>query len=126
MSFPIICAGSFAGSVAVTLLTRPVEGETLVGFYRTVRPFGAWGPVRREASLSPQAQRDPAESAPRALLNVALAMAAVTGLYLAPMYLIGHWYIRAGVWLAAALVAIGILAVTWYRYLPAPGRDAAG
>jgi Na+/proline symporter len=126
VSFPIICAGSLAGSVAVTLLTRPVDRATLIRFFRTVRPFGAWGPIRREANLSPQAQRDPAESAPRALLNVALAMAAVTGLYLAPMYLIGHWYIRAGVWLAVALVAIGILAVTWYRYLPAPGQDAAG
>jgi len=46
-------------------------------------------------------------------------MAAITGLYLGPMYLVGHWYVRAGVWLGVASAAIGVLAVTWYRNLPA-------
>jgi SSS family transporter len=31
--------------IVVTLLTRPVHPDTLAGFYRRVRPGGAWGPV---------------------------------------------------------------------------------
>lgn len=119
VSFPIICAGSLAGSVAVTLLTRPVDTPILVRFYRKVRPFGAWSLVRREANLPPEAHRDPAESPHRAVLNVALAMLAITGLYLGLMYLVGHWYTRAAVWLGSAAVAVGVLAITWYRHLPA-------
>jgi len=119
VSFPVICAGSLAASVAVTLVTRPVAGSVLVAFYRTVRPFGAWGPVRRQANLPPEAERDPAESAGRAILNVVLAMAAVTGLYLGPMYLVGHWYGRAAGWLGVAAAAGVALAFTWYRHLPA-------
>lgn len=126
VSFPIICVGSLVGSVTVTLLTRPVERPTLVRFYRNVRPFGAWGPVRRQANLLPQAQRDPAESPRRALLNVAVAMLAVTGLYLGPMYLIGHWYVRAGAWLGVAAAAISVLAITWYRHLPAADEASTG
>jgi len=126
VSFPIICAGSLAGSVAVTLLTRPVAEGILVAFYRSVRPFGAWGPVRRKANLSTEAQRDPAESPRRAILNVIVAMVAVTGLYLGPMYLVGHWYARAALWLGAAAAAIGVLAVTWYRCLPASDKGATG
>ena len=40
------------------------------------------------------------------------------GLYLFPMYLVGHWYGKALVWLSVALAAIVILSFTWYRYLP--------
>jgi len=122
--FPIICAGSLAGSLAVTLLTRPVAEAVLVRFYRSVRPFGAWRPVRRLANLSAEEARAPSEIAGRAVLNVVLAMVAVTDLYLGPMYLVGHWYARAGVWLGAAAAAIVALAFTWYRYLP-PAEERA-
>jgi SSS family solute:Na+ symporter len=126
VSFPIICVGSLAGSVAVTLLTRPVAEPILVTFYQSVRPFGAWGPVRRETNLPLEAQRDPSESPRRAIVNVLVAMVAITGLYLGPMYLVGHWYARAGVWLGAAAAAIGVLTVTWYRHLPAADKASAG
>jgi Na+/proline symporter len=39
----------FALTVLITFLTRPADIETLVRFYAKVRPFGVWGPVRREA-----------------------------------------------------------------------------
>lgn len=41
--------------VPVTFLTRPVPQEKLVEFYRKVRPWGAWGPVPREAGVAPAA-----------------------------------------------------------------------
>ncbi len=117
--FPPIVAGSLLATVAGTLLTPAVPVESLAAFYRNVRPFGLWGPVRAVAGLSPAETSDPRESASRALLNTLLGMVAVTGLYLAPMYLVGHWHGRALACLAAAAAAMTALVFTWYRYLPA-------
>ena len=118
VTFPLICAGSLAASVGVTLATAPVSGSVLVRFYRTVRPFGAWGPVKQEAHLSDQELAAPSERPSFSILNCALAMVAITALYLFPMYLVGHWHGHAAVCLGAALAAIAVLAVTWYRNLP--------
>jgi Na+/proline symporter len=49
----ITVAGSTVVWVLVTLLTRPVEMERLVEFYRKVRPYGAWGPVAARAGVAP-------------------------------------------------------------------------
>ena len=118
VSFPLICAGSLVASVAATLLTQPVAESVLVAFYRTVRPFGAWGPVRDRSGLTPEELAAPSESAWRAVGNVLLGMVAVTGLYLFPMYLVGHWHVRAAVCFAVAAAAIAGLVFTWYRHLP--------
>ena len=119
VAFPIICGGSLLASIVGTLVTRPVEQPTLVTFYRTVRPFGCWRPIREQAGLSPEELAKPSESAWRAVLNVVLAMVAVTGLYLFPMYLVGHWHGTAAICLAFAVAAIAALVFTWYRHLPA-------
>ena len=44
-SFPIILVVSTLGSIAGSLLTPPDDEEVLKSFYRTVRPWGLWGPV---------------------------------------------------------------------------------
>ena len=116
--FPPICLGSLAASIIVTLATRPVPDDILDAFFARVRPFGHWGPVRRRAPEPADSRVGTAESAWRALLNTALGIVAVTGCYLAPMFLVGHWHIRALICAGAALVAVAILAVTWYPYLP--------
>ena len=48
-SFPLILGLSMAASVIGSLLTPPESEETLLDFYRSVRPWGFWGPVRRKA-----------------------------------------------------------------------------
>ena len=121
--FPTICAGSLAASVFVTLITPAVDEATIISFYASIRPFGFWRPVRAKAGLSPQALASPSESPWRAVLNTCLGMVAIIGYYLFPMYLVGHWHVRAMVWLATAVVATLALAVTWYPYLPQPGEE---
>ena len=119
--FPPICIGSLLASVIAALVTRPVAERVLIAFYRTVRPFGFWKPVRARAQISSDILGDTSESALRAVVNTCLGIVAITGYYLFPMYLVGHWHARAAVWLGAALLATGILAVTWYRHLPQKG-----
>ncbi len=45
-SFPIILALSLIGCLAGTLATAPDDRAVLKDFYRRVRPWGFWGPIR--------------------------------------------------------------------------------
>jgi hypothetical protein len=90
----------------------------LVMFYRNVRPFGFWGPIRQAAALSDAERTDPAESPALAILNTALGAVAILGAYLAPMYLVGHWHREAALAFGIAAAAVGLLYFTWYRTLP--------
>lgn len=119
VSFPLVSIVSIVGCLAGTWLTRPTDEAVLVSFYRTVRPFGFWGPIRRQSELSPQQLSDPAESVAAAILNVLLAAAMILGAYLGPMYLVGHWNQQAAIWLGVAAAAAVVLYFTWYRNLPA-------
>jgi Na+/proline symporter len=122
-TFPAICLASLLVSIIASLATQPVDRNILVGFYKSVRPFGLWKPVaaldeNRESKIENR------EGVSRTVVNVVLAMLAITGLYLFPMYLVGHWYLRSMLWLVLAGAAIVALKYTWYRSLPAPGNDA--
>jgi hypothetical protein len=52
------------------------------------------------------------------VLNVVVASVAVIGVYLGPMYLVGHWHVEALISFGAAAAAIVVLYFTWYRKLP--------
>lgn len=116
--FPSICVASLLASVIGSLATRPVDQGTSISFYRLVRPFGFWGPIRSQAALSAKELASKSENVPLTILNVILGMVAICGLYLFPMYLVGHWYAKSIVWLGVAVAAVATLALTWYRNLP--------
>lgn len=118
VTFPSICIISLLGCLLGTSLTRPTDEAILVSFFRTVRPFGAWGPIPSKTGLTKAELRDPAESMWLTAINVVLASVVVIGAYLAPMYLVGHWYSGALACFAAALTAAIVLYFTWYRNLP--------
>ncbi len=123
VTFPVICAASLAASIIGSLATRSVSQDVSISFYRSVRPFGLWGPVRKQAELSAQEPASKSDNVPLTILNVVLAMVAICGLYLSPMYLVGHWYARSMMSLAVAIAAIAVLGFTWYPNLPA-GRSS--
>ena len=120
--FPLICTASLAASIAVSLATRATDEAILVSFYKSVRPFGLWKPIAVKAGLSAKELTPSSESMSRTIVNVLLAMLAITGLYLFPMYLVGHWYLYSAIWLGLATVAVFALKYTWYRFLPLPGK----
>jgi len=117
-TFPALCAISLVACLVGTFATRPTDESILTSFYQRVRPFGAWGPVRSGAGLSPAELAQASESPWLAVLNVVLAGAVILGLYLSPMYLVGHWYQHAAIWFTVAVVGTIVLCVTWYRNLP--------
>ncbi len=121
--FPSICGASLLVAIVASLASRPVDSEVLIHFYKSVRPFGLWGPIRGQADLSVQERSLKSESVSLTLLNVLVGMAAICGLYLFPMYLVGHWYSSSLLWFAIAASAIITLRYTWYPNLPAPDES---
>ena len=116
--FPLIVAASLLLSVLGSLVTSPVATGVLVCFYRSVRPFGLWRPIREAARLSVEERNSKTESVWVAVLNVLLGMIAIASFYLFPMYLVGRWYRTALLFLGIGLAAVFILRFTWYRNLP--------
>jgi SSS family solute:Na+ symporter len=115
--FPLVVSGSLLMSILGSLLTRPVDDSVLEEFFRSVRPWGAWGPVKKAAGLSSAELSIRSEKAPLGLLNVLLGMAAIGGLYLFPMFLVGRWYGSAAAAFGASAAAVTVLYFTWYRNL---------
>lgn len=118
ITFPALCLISLAASLLGTYIAKPTDVGVLVTFYRNVRPFGWWGPVRDCAGLSPEELRDPGENSSYAIANVVLACLAIFGAYVAPMYLVGHWHTSALAWGLASVAAMAVLKFTWYDHLP--------
>ncbi|MDP2496728.1 MAG: sodium:solute symporter family protein [Candidatus Palauibacterales bacterium] len=90
--------------LAVTFLTEPEDEETLVSFYRRVRPGGrGWAPVARAAGLEP-------EPIPGGMMNWANWLAGVVGVYSVLFgtgkALFGEWG-AAALWLAAGAISLG-------------------
>lgn len=125
LTFPLLCLGSIVSCIAGSLLTAPVDRETLHEFYISVRPFGAWGPIRDEIGkedLSEGSQTS--ESLGLGVVNALLGILLVTGLYLFPCYIVGHWYVQAFVWMSIVTGSLVALYFTWYRNLPDPEEVA--
>ena len=116
--FPLVVTGSMLMSVLGSLWTKPVESGVLEKFFLSVRPWGAWGPVKKNALPSTEGKTYRSESASLGVLNVFLGMAAISGLYLCPMYLVGRWYGPAAAAFAVSSVSVVALYFTWYRNLP--------
>jgi len=75
----------------------------------------------RNGRIPPSSQKRPLitnDPKPRiSLLNCLLGMIAIASLYVAPMYLVGHWYLYAVICGAAGLTAIAALKFTWFDKL---------
>ncbi len=116
-SFPFILAVAFAGCILGSLLTRPQKDETLMKFYRNVRPWGFWGPVK-EKVMAEDPDFVPNNNFSRDMVNVAVGLLWQTALVALPIYIVireatGAWIV-AGVLLVTSL----ILKKNWYDKLP--------
>lgn len=101
----------------IGLIVKPTDKQILVSFYSRIRPFGFWGPVRREAiaqGLVKASDREPMWDAINGLIVPVFQFM----IALLPFYLfLRKW---PQFWMAAGLLAIVtiILYFTWYKNLP--------
>jgi len=119
-AFLMILGVSFAASILVCLFTAPESDEILERFYRTVRPWGFWGPVFRKClAKDPLFQKN--HDFTRDIFNIAVGLVWQTSLVTAPIYLvIQHW---KEMWISLGVCAVTslILKFSWYDKL-GPGE----
>ncbi|MCA8960635.1 MAG: Na+:solute symporter [Planctomycetes bacterium] len=100
----VVGCSLFASLLAIALLPKP-NPERLVDFYRRVRPFGAWGPVR---ALAPDVERDPHARA--ALVGIVGGLALVFGALFGSGCLLLE---RPGALPAAIVTVVGAIVTSW-------------
>jgi hypothetical protein len=116
--FPHLLGLSLVGCIAGTYLTRPTDLETLESFYRQVRPWGVWGPIRRRVEAEDpdfRANRD----FKRDMANVLVGTIWQTALVAAPFYLVLRDWTGTAVGMLVAAGAMLFLKKNWYDRLPA-------
>jgi SSS family solute:Na+ symporter len=105
-------------TLIVSAFCKPADMDVLVKFYSRIRPFGFWGPVRREAvrrGLVPDKDRMPRID----LLNGFVTAVFQFSLACIPFYALLRRWPQLAVWTAVAASVAVILYFTWYKNLPA-------
>ncbi len=127
-AFPLILGNSTAGCVAGSLLTEPEEDETLISFYKSVRPWGWWGPVHEKVvRQDPSFRRN--TNFRRDAVNCVVAIIWQIPLWAIPVYAVFRDFRALWIAIGVLLVTSFILKRNWLDKLeddplPAPGRPA--
>lgn len=124
-TFPVILAFSIIGCLLGTLLSKPEDDAILMRFYKTVRPWGAWGPIR-EKVLREDPAFQPNQDFGRDCANVMIGIVWQLCLTALPIFLVLRNWPWAGVVFGTLAVATAILKFTWYDKLEkAPATASA-
>ncbi len=123
--FPFIFGVSVIGCLLGTLLSKPEEDAVLKHFYKTVNPWGAWGPIRDKV-MQEDPTFQPNRNFRRDTTNVLVGIVWQLCLTALPIYLVlRHWSWVGGI-AATLLVTTLIIKFNWYDKLekaPKPGPD---
>ncbi|MFC1689997.1 sodium:solute symporter family protein [Pseudomonadota bacterium] len=121
--FPLLLVFSAVASVVASYLTQPEDPEILKEFYRTVRPWGFWGPVSKLV-LAEDPDFRVNQDFGRDMFNVAVGIIAQTCLVAAPIFLVTRENGSLGTTLLVFGVSALILKKTWYDKLDKTPADA--
>jgi Na+/proline symporter len=128
-SFPAIFICSTAGCLLGTFLTPPDEESVLVNFYKTVRPWGAWGPIRERVMREDQSFQ-PNRDCARDWVNVTVGTVWQLCLVTMPIYLVMRTW--PAFWLSMGIIVITsvFLKLCWYdrleKEVPVPCEGLEG
>ena len=115
-TFPIILVLSIAGCLLGTFLSKPDDEETLLKFYKNVRPWGFWGPIRAKA-MGEDALFKPNLDFGRDCFNVVVGIVWQMTLVTLPIYLVlRRWDWVGGIFALLAGTSV-ILKFNWYDKL---------
>jgi hypothetical protein len=127
--FPFILGCSAFGCFAGTLLTKPEDEEVLKKFYKTVNPWGFWGPIR-EKVMAEDPNFKPNFNFAHDMINVAVGIVWQLCLVTLPIYIVLHQWNWSGLIVVVLAVTSIFMKFNWYDKLekaPAevPGKLAA-
>jgi hypothetical protein len=114
--FPHLMGISLVGCILGTYLTKPTDEETLKSFYRTVRPWGFWGPIRRMVEAEePDFKRN--TNFKRDMVNVVVGTVWQTALVALPIYFVLMRWTPVAVTAAIVAATMIFLKKNWYDRL---------
>lgn len=106
-SFPIIFIVSIIGCYVATYMTPAEDDEILMNFYKSVRPWGFWKPIR-EKVMKADPSFVPNKDFKRDMFNIVVGIVWQITLMAAPVYLvIRHWsgfYVSMAIMIATTVV----------------------
>ncbi|MGI4886928.1 MAG: sodium:solute symporter family protein [Janthinobacterium lividum] len=114
--FPLLFAISMTGSIVGTYLSPPTDAAVLQSFYKTVRPWGFWGPVLAQVQAQDPSFR-PNPNFGRNMFNIVLGIVAQLCLTILPMYLLLSQHVPLAITVAILVVVGLILKKTWWERL---------
>jgi solute:Na+ symporter, SSS family len=121
-SFPVILVLSLVGALLGTWLTKPDPEDVLKEFYRRVRPWGFWGPIRaRVMAEDPSFQRN--KDFYRDMFNIVIGTIWQTCFIVMAIYLVTRNFRNMVIALVVLAITSVILKFSWYDKLPPPSPD---
>jgi Na+/proline symporter len=115
--FPAILLFSLAGCLIGTFMTPPDDREAVKQYYRQTRPWGWWGPIRREVM-----QEDPSfvpnQSLGRDTFNIITGMVWQMAQVVIPIYFMIRNHTQLAVWSILLFVTTWLLKRYWWDKLP--------
>jgi Na+/proline symporter len=114
--FPVILVLSLIGCILGTYLKEPTDEETLKNFYRNVRPWGFWKPIK-EKVMAEDPSFKPNKNFGLDMFNVVIGIIAQTGLVAFPIFLVVKEF--RYMWITIGIVAVCavIMKNTWWDKL---------
>ena len=120
--FPALFLLSLIGCLIGTYASKPTDEKTLIAFYRNVRPWGFWGPIRRKViAMDPAFQEN--RNFNRDMFNVVVGTIWQTSLVLLPMYVVLMNWRAAGIVVGVVVATSAVLKKSWYDQLD---KESAG
>lgn len=116
-TFPLMLLIALIGCIAGTLLSKPVDEEILKSFYKTVNPWGFWGPIKEKVLLE-DPNFEPNKNFRRDAFNVVIGVVWQTSLVILPIYLVLQQSVPIAITAAIAIVSSLVLKKTWFDNLP--------
>ncbi|NWJ53103.1 MAG: Na+:solute symporter [Bacteroidetes bacterium] len=115
-AFPVIFIVSIIGSIIGTLCTKPEDDETLITFYKQVRPWGFWKPIHKKVLL-----QDPTFEGNRDFLrdmfNIIIGIAWQTSLVAFPIFLVLREWPSFFIAIGVTVFTSVILKFNWWNKL---------
>lgn len=115
--FPWLLLISIGGAILGTLLSKPTDEEVLKEFYRSVRPWGFWGPIKAKVMAEDPAFV-PNKNFKLDMFNVLIGTTAQTALVALPIYIVLKDSLPIWITIGITIVCGLILKKTWWDKLP--------
>jgi Na+/proline symporter len=115
-AFPLILLISGFSGVLGSLFTKPDNDETLMEFYKNVRPWGFWKPILKQINLTDKTI-EPNRNFLNDILNIIIGMIWQISMVLIPIYLLVYKYSAFFSSLIIAIITTIFLKKNWYNKL---------